>query len=146
MIVVSDTTPLRHLIMIGRVDLLWMLYESVTVPTAVWKELQAESTPAAVRTWLERAPDWLNIRSPRRPAPANLALGTLDAGEREAIQLAIELEADLLLMDDRDARALALRLLWQISKSVASTCPLGCGRPPWNDIEVVTRRACERRW
>jgi predicted nucleic acid-binding protein len=110
MIVVSDTTPLRHLIAIGQVDLLSQLYGSVTVPAAVWQELQAESTPAAVRAWLARVPDWLDIRSPIKSQQVGLPVDHLDAGEREAIQLAIELDADLLLIDDRDGRALALRL------------------------------------
>jgi uncharacterized protein len=82
----------------------------VTVPAAVWNELQAESTPAAVKTWLDRAPGWLAIRSPREPEPDQLKLDMLDAGEREAIQLTLELKADLLLMDDREGRAQALRL------------------------------------
>jgi predicted nucleic acid-binding protein len=61
MIVVSDTTPLRHLIAIGQDDLLSKLYGSVAVPPAVWNELQAEETPAFVSTWLESTPEWLSI-------------------------------------------------------------------------------------
>ena len=43
MIVVSDTTPLRHLIAIGEAELLPELYGTVIVPGAVWAELQAEA-------------------------------------------------------------------------------------------------------
>jgi predicted nucleic acid-binding protein len=101
---------LRHLIAIGEADLLGKLYGNVTIPSAVWNELQAEQTPAFVSTWLKSAPDWLSIQSPNAPGPNDPAMESLDRGECEAIQLAIELDAELLLMDDRDGRALALRL------------------------------------
>jgi predicted nucleic acid-binding protein len=110
MIVVSDTTPLRHLIAIGEADLLRRLYRNVIVPAMVWSELQAESTPSAIKAWMLRAPEWLEVRSSNYPLPSGHALDILDAGEREAIQLALELKADLLLMDDRDGRSLALSL------------------------------------
>lgn len=110
MIVVSDTTPLRHLIAIGQVELLRKLYGTVTVPVAVWQEMQAESTPARVKTWLHSTPDWLEVRSPYKSDAATPALNNLDRGERQAIQLATELHADLVLVDDRDARAVALQL------------------------------------
>ena len=163
MIVVSDTTPLRHLIAIGKVDLLRTLYGAVTVPAAVWQELQAESTPARVKTWLSSAPDWLAVRSPGRPEADTSMLDDLDCGEREAILLATELHADLLLIDDREARAVALRLqlpvtgtLWvcskelrlpvcswtcrgcsEIWKRVVSICLHGCGRLFWSGIGAV---------
>jgi hypothetical protein len=44
MVVVSDATPLRHLIAIGEAELLPKLYGTVTVPGVVWAELQAETT------------------------------------------------------------------------------------------------------
>jgi predicted nucleic acid-binding protein len=108
MIVVSDTTPLRHLIAIGRAELLAQLYGAVIVPGSVWAELHAEATPSMVKTWLANAPGWLEVRSARPTPSSDPALETLDAGEREAIQLASELRADLLLMDDRDGRSFAL--------------------------------------
>jgi len=109
MIVVSDATPLRHLIAIGRADLLRALFGKVIVPTAVLGELQHHSTPAVVRAWVDGLPGWVEVRSPsdsRLPAGGN----GLDAGEREAICLTLELRADLLLMDDRAGRECALRL------------------------------------
>lgn len=63
MIVVSDTTPLRHLVAIGEAELLPRLYGTVIVPGAVWAELQAEATPVMVKTWLADAPNWLEVRS-----------------------------------------------------------------------------------
>lgn len=113
MIVVSDTTPLRHLIAIGKVDLLRKAYGSVVVPEAVWAELQAESTPFPVKAWLQSAPAWLQVRRARQPLPDTASLDSLaqlDAGEREAIRLAVELKADLLLMDEAQGRSLALGL------------------------------------
>ena len=102
MIVVSDTTPLRHLIAIGKVDLLRKVYGAVVVPLTVWSELQAESTPSSVKTWLQSAPDWMQVRGAREPLPGDASLDMLDqldAGEREAIRLALELKADLLLKE-----------------------------------------------
>jgi predicted nucleic acid-binding protein len=109
MIVVSDTTPLRHLIAIGEAELLHRLYGTVIVPSAVWAELQAAATPLTVKTWLADAPDWLEVRSSPASLTRDPAFDALDAGEREAIQLASELGADLLLMDDREGRSLAIR-------------------------------------
>lgn len=110
MIVIADTTPLRHLIAIGKADLLRTLYGTVIIPAAVWNELHAESTPVLVKTWLAAAPDWVDIRSPRKTAVDDPWLSVLDPGERDAIRLAIDLKADLLLMDDREGRACALSL------------------------------------
>ena len=65
MIVVSDTTPLRHLIAIGEAELLPKLYGTVIVPGAVWAELQAEATPLIVKK-----PSW----GPRSTGLSNVAL------------------------------------------------------------------------
>jgi len=106
MIVVADTTPLRYLVVIGREHLLPALYGRVLIPPAVAEELNHESTPDAVRTWLAGSPNWLEIRQPTRTFAPEV---DLDKGEREAIALAEEVAADLLLVDEWDARMEAER-------------------------------------
>jgi predicted nucleic acid-binding protein len=107
MIVISDTTPLNYLVLIGQQELLAHLFERVIVPQAVWTELQAEGTPESVQVWLANQPDWLEVRQAKLSADA--ALSVLDHGEQEAILLAQELHADLLLIDDKEGRLEATR-------------------------------------
>jgi predicted nucleic acid-binding protein len=106
-IVVADATPLHYLILIEHANVLPALYGRVIVPPAVIKELEHERTPDIVRRWLSDTPDWLDIRAPQQQLPAGMPL--LGPGEREAIAVAAELSADVLLLDDRSARAEALR-------------------------------------
>ncbi len=105
-VIVSDTTPLNYLVLIEAVDILPRLYGRVLIPPAVREELNQPSTPQAVRAWLARPPSWLAVVNPTlSPDPA---LSHLDLGEAQAIALALEHQADLLLADERDA-AIAAR-------------------------------------
>ena len=105
MIVIADATPLRYLILIEAIDILPALYGRVLIPQMVANELQRPRTPLLVRQWMATAPVWLEIRVPHlTPERALLRLG---AGERDAILLAHELRADLLVMDDWDGREAA---------------------------------------
>ena len=102
MLVIADTTPLRYLVVLGQVDLLHTLFGQVLIPPAVVGELQHPKAPAALQTWVASPPSWLNVRpSSLRP---DAVLLRLDPGEREAILLAQELSAYLVLMDDQEAR------------------------------------------
>ena len=68
-------------------------------------ELAHANTPAVVRAWISQPPAWLGVVSLKQPVDS--ALEHLDAGEREAISLASELQAILLLMDERDGVTIA---------------------------------------
>ena len=103
MIVLSDTSPLNYLVLIGHVDVLPALFGEVIVPEAVRDELQSSGAPAVVKQWMSNPPAWCIVRSAAHLIE-NIKLGI---GEVEAISLAIELHADLLLMDDRAARRAA---------------------------------------
>jgi predicted nucleic acid-binding protein len=84
-----------------------ILFGRIFIPRAVAEELQHPNTPAVVRAWLADPPAWLKVR-PLVGRP-DAALATLEAGEQEAIVLAQELQADILLVDDGKARDLAIQ-------------------------------------
>ena len=85
MIVLSDTSPLNYLVLIGHVDVLPTLFGDVIVPAAVRDELQRAGAPDVVREWLAGPPSWLKVRAASHPDPT-IQLG---AGEVEAISLAL---------------------------------------------------------
>ena len=114
-VVVADTSPLNYLIQIHCEHLLPALYERVLVPAAVMAELDHPATPAAVRAWLAHVPEWIAIRILQTPSDGSLA--ALDPGEREAIELALEAHADLLLIDEK----LGVRLARQRGLKVIGT-------------------------
>ena len=101
MIVIADTTPLNYLILTDLTQILLELFGEIVIPQAVFNELQAPQAPDKVRTWLAHRPEWLVVREVQQE---DATLAHLDPGEREAITLAQELQADLLLLDERLGR------------------------------------------
>ena len=105
MIVISDSSPLNYLILIGHADLLQKLFGQVLIPPSVNNELQRLGTPRAVRDWMAQSPAWL--KAYQAAIFPDTALNRLDPGEREAIALAETLRADAILIDERDGRRVA---------------------------------------
>ena len=108
MIVVSNTSPITNLAAIGQLDLLRQIYRQVIVPETVFQELTAEGGhhPGAI----VRELDWMQSRRVSNLAVVTVLQVELDAGEAEAIALAQELPADLLLIDEHLGRVVATRL------------------------------------
>src|SRR5215813_9569369 len=111
MITVSDTTPLRYLTEIEKVNILETLFGQVFIPEKVAEELQRPKTPQKVKDWMQARPAWLVVQK------ADLSLFTpqkkINDGEREAFALALELKADTVLLDDKAALPEAKRLKLQ---------------------------------
>ena len=112
--VVSNASPLISLARIGKVDLLRDLFEVLVIPEAVWREVVIDGTgqPGAEEV---ASADWIMTVAVTNTDLVAALRQELDAGEAEAIALALEGEADLLLMDERlgreTARHLGLRYL-----------------------------------
>ena len=107
MIVVSNTSPLVNLAVVGQLDLLRHLYSRVAIPQAVHDEIVAVGS---VGTTALETSQWIQtMRAANQTIVASLGM-ELDEGEAEAIALALELPADLRLLDERKGRAIAQRL------------------------------------
>lgn len=109
-VVVSDSSPIRALHHLGLLSLFRDLYGTVIVPKAVQAELRQPTTTCPALEITNYA--WLEIRSASSRIGDFAVPADLDPGESEAIVLAIELRADLVLIDERKAtdaaRALGL--------------------------------------
>ncbi len=100
MIVVSDTSPLTALLTVGAADILPELFKEVIIPRAVGEELRRSHA---------ELPPWLRVAVVKDQAQARQYALVVDAGEADAIELARELHANQLLMDERKGRRLAAR-------------------------------------
>jgi uncharacterized protein len=113
-IVVCDTSPITNLAAIGRLFLLRDLFQSVLIPPGVWKELQANGPAWPGASEIGTAA-WITSRAPSNAPLVSTLRTSLDLGESETIALAVEIGADLVLMDERDGRhaaqALGLRVM-----------------------------------
>jgi predicted nucleic acid-binding protein len=109
-IVVSDTSPIANLVMVGHVHLLPQLFGIVIIPDAVYQELLANGSDHPVTQTVQVA-DWLEVRSvtDQQQVEALEREHNLDPGEANAIVLALELEATQLLIDERLGRLKAKR-------------------------------------
>ena len=105
MIVVADTSPLNYLIQLQLANILQRLYGTVVLPAEVVVEMEDPKAPKAVRQWISNLPDWMEVRNPTLPIVSEL--DSLGAGEKAAITLALELHANLLLIDERKAKYIA---------------------------------------
>jgi predicted nucleic acid-binding protein len=114
MIVVSNTSPISNLAAIGQLELLQQLYGNIIIPPAVYQELinsgDAEPATLAVQTL-----DWIQTQ----PVSDRVLLETLqtnlDPGEAEAITLAVEINAERLIIDERRGRNEAIQLGLQVT-------------------------------
>lgn len=104
--VVSNTSTLSNLAVIGRLDLLKERYGQVRIPMTVSKELLAlKHVEARKRLDAALADGWLVVDGTSLPTPA--LPFALDAGETDAIALALAVNADILLMDEKRGRQAA---------------------------------------
>ena len=106
MTVVSNASPLVALARIGQLDLIEKLYGQILIPQAVWDEvvIEGEGQPGAEEV---SSADWIRTHAIANRQLAHGLSQNLGLGEAEAIVLAQEAGADLLLMDERIGRQTA---------------------------------------
>ncbi len=106
MIIVADTSVLLNLAFLGREDLLSSLFGEVMIPEAVEREF-ARMSASSGRFGSLRLPACCRIRTVIFLPPSLASDARLDAGEAEAIALAIEEQASAVLLDEINGREAA---------------------------------------
>ena len=106
-LVIADTSPINYMIQINQIELLPRLFEGVALSNIVQSELSHVRAPLPVRRWIANPPSWLEIHA--TPDVTHLAVEGLDEGETAAIALVESLDADLLLIDEREGFRVAMR-------------------------------------
>ena len=112
--VVSNTSPLSALSIIGRLGLLRAQFGTIRIPNAVWTELsRLEHVSGKQALEQAHAAGWIEVHETANRSMVGILGVTLDAGEPEASALSLEWPADPLIMDESSGRAMARNLkIW----------------------------------
>jgi uncharacterized protein len=98
--VISKASPLIALEQIGHLDLLKGLFSAVLIPPAVVREVAPTVT----------LPTWVSEHALTQPIGPQILRTALGPGESEAISLALEINAQWVILDERPARRFAQAL------------------------------------
>jgi predicted nucleic acid-binding protein len=95
--IVSNTTPIISLLKIGKLQILKDLYGTISIPQEVFNEIEAGKSKEFYAD-LSKI-EWIKIEKIQNIKSLSYFLD-LDKGEAEAIILATEIEADLIILDE----------------------------------------------
>ncbi|MDY7015167.1 MAG: DUF3368 domain-containing protein [Cyanobacteriota bacterium] len=109
--IVSNTSPILNLAIVDQLNLLQQQFGQILIPETVLEELKideprpgSEVVKAAIQT------GWIQVQAITDRALFQLLKQSLDPGEAAAIALAVELSANLILLDEREGRKIAKSL------------------------------------
>lgn len=106
MLVVSNSSPLIALARLSYLDLLQSLYNEIKIPQAVYQEVVQAGKGQEGSAAVDSAP-WITVQTVKDVIAVDLLRDQLDRGESEAIVLALETQAQLLLIDESRGRRIA---------------------------------------
>jgi predicted nucleic acid-binding protein len=118
MIVVSNSGPLIALAKIGKLHILRELFGEITIPKAVWDEVVVKGKGKPGAKEVEKA-EWIKVMDVKDRLSVEVLRGEIEVGEAEAIVLAKELNADLLVMDEKIPRIIAESIGLKVIGSLA---------------------------
>jgi len=118
MIVVLNSSPLITLAKIGKLNILKELFDKITTSKAVWVEVVENGKGKLGAKEIEKA-SWIKVEDAKDKLGVEILKGEVEVGEAEAIVLARELEADLLVIDERIPRIIAKSLGLKVVGSLA---------------------------
>ena len=118
-IVIADSSCLIGLSKIGQLNILKALFGQVIIPAAVYQEVVIQGTGKAGSEEIQKA-EWIICQTVQDTlAVKTLRTQQLGKGECEAMVLALESQAEFVILDDGKARKIALSLELPIIGTVA---------------------------
>ena len=106
--IVSNTSPVLNLAIVDHLSLMHEQFGKILIPQAVFEELRVEEElpgSQSIREAIEKG--WLRIKDVKDQIFVKMLRADLDKGEAEAIALALQMNAECILLDERDARRVA---------------------------------------
>lgn len=109
--VISNASPLIGLYKINLLNILKDLWQEVIIPEAVYKEIVVEGAAKAGAKSIENlCKQWLKKQKVKNKNEVEALKTILDEGEAEVIALAQEINASLVLIDNKEPRLFAKKL------------------------------------
>jgi len=100
MVIISDTSPISNLVQVQKLNILQQLFQKIIIPPYVDKEIK-ELSKFGINLDEYLNADWIEIHYPSNLEFVRKLEEELDKGESQAIAIYKELEAELLIIDER---------------------------------------------
>ena len=101
--VVVNTTPLIALSHVGQMDILKKLYGEIIIPKAVYRELSVK-TESTCKKAVDRSLEWIRVENIKNQMAKTMYKTQLHDGEVEVMILSKEIAADVVIIDDANAK------------------------------------------
>lgn len=101
--VVVNTTPLIALSHVGQLDLLKYMYGEIIIPEAVYRELSVK-TESVCKKAVDSSLDWIRVDKIQNQLAKSMYKTQLHDGEVEVMILSKEIDADVVIIDDANAK------------------------------------------
>jgi len=118
MIIVSNSGPLIALSKLNLLFILQDLFGEIVIPAEVWKEVVERGKGKAGSEAIEEA-KWIKVQDVGDDLSVEVLCRNIDRGEAEAIILAKRINADILILDEKIAREIAMAVGLKVVGSLA---------------------------
>jgi len=106
--IISNASPLIGICSINLLNILRELWSEIIIPEAVYREVVINgSGKQGSLAIADACHKWIKVSSVKNAQVAQVLRAILDEGESEVIALGQEINADLLLLDNREPRLFA---------------------------------------
>lgn len=120
--IISNSSPLMYLTKINQLELLKKLFKEIIIPREVYEEVVVRGKEGnfldALKVEKAISDNWIKVKDVAIDKEIEKFSNEIDLGEISVINLAKRLNADLILIDDASARAIAEILGFKVKGTI----------------------------